>query len=144
MPSYPESIKDDLKSVRPTFNLRWNAKAKLVTPGEYDAQGGIKKDPVYDGRWELWDIDCEGQEYLVCVLQNPDGSFRPVDQRLVELVRFVDPNRWGGDPGKMLKALVDEPNQKIADAAGREADDLIEMASKWYAYAYTPKSFGGL
>jgi hypothetical protein len=135
----PESVRIGIQAVRPTMRLVWNERA-VQARTEYDAFGKPKR-IVFDPRWELWDTDAEGQAYMVTRLQEPDGSFRDADYRLVEFLNLINPERYDGDPAAMLQALVDDPNQRIEDGAEAMFQDLAREAAKWGGWLTTPKSY---
>lgn len=138
MPEAPQSVVEGLRNVREGLHLRWNPRAKVLRPGQYDASGDLLP-PIYEPRWELWDKDPEGGEYKVMTLQGPDGSFRPPGEWLVELMRLMDPARYGGSVNRMLRALVDEHNASLQQVSEEDFDDLAEQVAKWAIYERTPK-----
>lgn len=137
-PSLPEGLDSELKAVRGGFELRWNPKAKVKKAGLLDAYGNPSP-AQYDGRWELWDTSPEGVEYKFMTLQNNDGSFKPAGRWVVNLLKKVDPARYGGSVGRMVQALVDDPNQALLEIGDEQFEDFIEQAAKWMMYASAPK-----
>ena len=138
----PAHIVESLRNIRPGFDLRWNPRAVMVAPGSYDVLGGLTP-PVYDPRWELWDTNPYGEDYMVMRLQNEDGSFRPPGEWLVQHVWRVDPARYGGDLNRLMDAVEAEAD-KMRDLAEKDWDDLAEAAAKWCVWVGTPKSGSGL
>ena len=134
----PESVLIGLRSIRETFELRFNRKAVLLKPGGYDASGVVTT-PEYDPRWELWDTDSEGATYRVMRLQTgPDedlrfpegGQFKSPGQWLVDLLNFMNPARFNGDLNQMLHEVLEEPDKLREIGTEQDSDDLFEMVSK--------------
>jgi len=139
----PAHITEGLQSIRSGFNLRWNVRAVLIKTGSYDVNGKARE-AEYEPRWELWDVDPDGQEYMVMRLQNPDGSFRPPGDWLVQHIWKIHPGRYGGSVEKMLKALMEEPEVLREIGTMKDSDDAIDAAANWAAWTQTPKSGSGL
>lgn len=142
MPEAPEHIAEGLRNIRSGLHLRWNPRAKVRRKGEWDIYGNLREEPVYEPRWELWDIDPEGGEYKVMTLQgpDPDREFREPGEWLLELVRLFDPARYGGDVGRMVRAMVDDPNRRALEVAEDDFEDLVDQAVRWYFWAHQPKA----
>lgn len=138
MPEAPESVLIGLRSIRETFQLRWNPTAKRITPGSFDASGVVIP-AEWDPRWELWDKDAEGREYMVMQLQTRGGEFRAPGAWLVELMNKLNPARYDGDVSKMIAALVDDPVNRLEEVGDADADDLFEMVARWAYQVRTPK-----
>ena len=139
MPEIPESVRIGLQNIRPTLDLRWNPKGRLTKPGHYAVAGFDP--PEYDPRWELWDVDSEGKPYRIMVVERVDGSFKPVGDWLVERVRFVNPERWGGDPNKMIAALIEMEEERRETLMDRDFETLAEATASWGGWLITPKSY---
>lgn len=143
MQEVPEHVAEGLRSIREGLHLRWNPKGKLVKTGSYDSTGRLK-DPVYDPRWELWDVDPQGAEYMVMRLQNTDGSFRPPGDWLVHHVNRLNPARYGGNVAAMLEELLEAPEALRELGTEKDTDDLFEAVGKWGEWCATPKSGAAL
>lgn len=130
MPEVPESVAEGLANIRSGLHLRWNPRSRVIRPGGYDANGGVLE-PTYDARWELWDVDPDGREYRVMTLQHADGSFKPPGEWLLELMRAVDPARYGGSVNRMLRALVDEHNDKLKGVNEKDFEELSGAIVEW-------------
>lgn len=137
-------IAEDLRNIRSGMHLRWNPRGRLVKPGSFDGSGKMKDDAVFEPRWELWDIDPQGHEYIIMCVQNVDGSFRHPGTWLVTRMQKLNPARYGGDVEKMLKAMMDEPDILREIGTEKDSDDLIEQVSKWADWVATPKSAAAL
>ena len=137
-PSLPEGLEADLHSIRPSFRLVWNVKARVVNPGSYDVYG-LPTPVTYEPRWELWDTTPDGNDYMVMQLREPDGGFRQPGSWLVHHLNLINPERYGGDVNRMLTALAEDPNASIATMAEHEFEDIIEMATKWHIWRAQPK-----
>lgn len=137
-PSLPDGLEADLKQIRPSFRLVWNTKARVVNPGHYDVYG-IPTPVTYEPRWELWDTDPYGTDYLVMQLRQPNGDFKQPGWWLIEHLNLINPERYNGDISKMFQRLAEAPNKAIEEMADHEIDDLVEMATKWHSYRVAPK-----
>lgn len=141
-PVVPEYVTEGLADIRETLELRWNPKAKLLNPGHVDATGKVK-DPEYDSRWEVWDTDPEGAEYMVMRLQTMDGAFRAPGEWLLRRMKFLNPARWPS-LDHMIKELVEEPEIMREAGTQEDSDDFLDAVSKAAAWHETPKSAAGL
>jgi len=132
MPRAPEDVTIGLKNVRPTMELRWNGAAKQVGERSFDVNG-VPREKEYEPRWELWDTDPHGNEYMITTLEDQSGRFKEPGMWLVELIRTCDPARYDGDLGKMCEALVDLPNEIIEGMAEKSYEDFVNnMAETVY------------
>lgn len=138
MAEVPESVRIGLEAIRETLHLRWNPHAVRVKPGYVDASGVVVP-AEWDPRWELWDVDALGQPYKIMTLQHEDGSFKPPGDWLVELIRFVHPQRWDGDPNKMIEALVDDPMRRLEEVSDQDWDDFTDWVASFTDWAIRPK-----
>ncbi len=135
----PENIAEGLRNIRSGMRLEWNPRAVLLVEGGLDINGLKIKDPEYDPRWEVWDTDPEGQDYMVMRVQEIDGSFRQADDRLVHHIGMLNPERWPSTEA-MVQALIDDPTALQEAGTKQDSDDLIEAAGNWAAWSETPKS----
>jgi hypothetical protein len=134
----PQDVLIGLRNVRDTFDLRWNPTAKVVGGHSFDVNGN-PRELQHEGRWELWDTDAHGNEYKVMTLQN-EGEFVPPGTWLVELIRLMDPARYGGDIHKAIEAMVDEPNDYVSNIGQQEYIDLVDSLVDRFFVATTPRS----
>jgi hypothetical protein len=139
----PQEIVDALRLERHTFEIRWNPKAKLKQKGRYDADGKLV-DPTWEGRFELWDTDPYGGEYLFMRLQTPEGGFRAPGWWLVERVKMLNPERWAGRLDKMEEYFIERPELLREAGTIQDSDDLIEAVGNWADWVATPKSGAAL
>jgi hypothetical protein len=139
----PTHVLEGLHGIRSTFSLRYNPEAILVSAGSFDVNGKARR-AQYEPRWELWDIDPQGRDYMVMRLQNPDGTSRPPGDWLVQHIWKIHPGRYDGSVEKMLQALMEEPETLREIGTMKDSDDAIDAASKWAAWTQTPKSGSGL
>jgi hypothetical protein len=138
----PESVALGLRNIRSGLHLRWNV-AAVKRPTGFDATGKPLEMEV-EPRFELWDTDPQGQDYMVMRVQNEDGSFRFPDDRLVERMGRLNPERYGGNVHRMLQAQVDDPETLRELGTQKDTDDLIESVVKWAEWYGTVKSAAGL
>jgi len=134
----PEDVLIALRNVRSTFDLILNPMGKLVGGSSYDANGN-PREKQYEPRWELWDTDAHGQRYLVMKLEGQGRSFMPPGMWLPELIRQIDPARYGGDVHKMAEAWIDKPNDHIAALDEDAIKDLADNLASMYYDKMVPK-----
>jgi hypothetical protein len=134
----PLTIVEGLRNIRTTMRLVWNPTAALSKAGYVDATGMVIQ-PKYEGRFELWDTDADGVVYMVTRVQNTDGSFLYPNDRWLEFIRHINPEHWGGDPGRMVRHFVDDPTELREFIAERDQDDVFEQVAKFAGWAITPK-----
>jgi hypothetical protein len=135
----PAHIAEGLKNIRDGLHLRWNPRAVVIKEGKYDAEGKLI-DPTWDPRWELWDTDPFGQEYMVMRLQYADGSFRHVGEWLIEQIWKLHPARYNNNLTKLLQSQVEDPELIREIGTTKDSDDLIEAVGNWAQWVATPKS----
>lgn len=140
----PEHIDEGLRNIRSGMHLRWNPRAVLTVEGGLDINGLKIKDPEYDPRWEVWDTDPQGAEYMVMRVQTVEGGFRPVGEWLVNHIGMLNPEKWGGNTEAMVQALIDDPTALQEAGTQKDSDDLIDAAGNWAAWAEVPKSGAGI
>lgn len=138
----PLHIVEGLKGIRSGLHLKWNNAAKYIPGTGWDAHGKIK-DAGYEPRWEVWDEDAQGKPYRVMTLESPTGEFLPPGEWLIEHINYRNPERFGGDVEKMLKALVDEPNDIRRYASQKGVKEMHEYIANWWWRAAAPKSAPG-
>lgn len=139
----PDYVVEGLTNIREGLHLRWNPKAVMLKEGKYDALGKLI-DPTFDPRWELWDTDPDGKEYMVMRLQFPDGSFRHPGQWLVDRLWQFHPEKYNNDLVKLLKATVEDPELARELRIREDSDEMIEGIGNFAGYLATPKSAAGL
>lgn len=139
----PKHIQDALANIRSTLHLRWNSKAVMLEKGSYDILGG-RIDPVWDPRFEVWDTDAEGREYMVMRVQTGEGVFRYPGEWLVEGIWKLHPEKYDNDLHKLVQAHIDDPDLLREIGTKKDSDNLIEAVGDWAQYGETPKSAAGL
>lgn len=135
----PAHYVEALNAINGGLELRWNPTAKLAKHGSIDASGAVTP-PEFEPRWEVWQKPDGEPSQRFCTWQNEDGSFRPLDERLLIHLRKINPENYGGDVTKMVAALVDDPQALAELARDQEADDVLEMAAKWAYWKLCPKT----
>lgn len=137
-PSYPDSVDEGLRAIRPTLRLVWNPKAVIDKPGSFDASGH-SKEPTYGGRFEMWDTDPQGRDYRVFIVRNPDNSFKAPGQWIVDLMIEINPARFGGSVEKMLKHHYDKSDKMLLmhEKDAQDYDDAV--AASWADYITSMK-----
>ena len=139
----PKYIQDALANIRSTLHLRWNPKAVLLKTGDYDVTGKATR-PTYDPRFEVWDKDPHGREYMVMRVQTPNGDFKYPGEWLVEGIWKLHPEKYDNDVAKLLQAQIDDPETLREIGEKKDSDNLIDAVCDWAKYVATPKSAAGL
>ena len=84
--------------------------------------------PKWNERWERWDIvdkHVDGFEIILMAVRNDDGSFRPLDARTFDQLRFM---RWFNNKPKRMKQMMwDMCDKGEADEAKAIADNNNEI-----------------
>jgi hypothetical protein len=85
-------------------------------------------DPELGARWdrdrERWRITRCGQDVLL--VQDPDGGYRPLDERVVTKVKLSDSWKW--KDAKSFLAALDEGHHRSNQAQRKKAlDDFRQM-----------------
>jgi hypothetical protein len=128
----PESIVLGLQGIKSTMRAVFNPTAvRLQT--EFDAFGN-PKNVAFEPRWEVWDTDATGCPYMITRVQDEDGGYQEIDQRTVDMLNFCNPARWGGDVRKMVKALVDDVNERQKESEERSNQHFAEEVGRDAAY----------
>lgn len=129
-PSYAKYVDESLKKIDSSFHLRWNPRCRMVRPGSFDANGQ-PTEPWYDGRYEVWGTDANGEEYRIMIVA-VQGEYREPGEWLVERLHKLNPARYGGNVSAMLRELVDDPNNVLQEMDERDYRDFINGAVSWY------------
>lgn len=97
-PSYNEGVWDKIKRYDPALELRWNQRL---------------------GRWELWRKG-RTQYCMVLRVENPDGSYRPIDERLLKYLVYNDGWKYKNSR-EIDREMRDYENDRI-----KKRDERIE------------------
>lgn len=126
----PEGVAADLRSFKPTLRLLYNRRGKIVPQksGSYDVDGTPRR-IEYEPRWELWDTDGSGFDYLVMVLRDEDDNYREPGHWIVERMRRFDPARFE-TPAHWV-AYVHAYNQKRVAMHAADWDGFMNFAADW-------------
>lgn len=125
MAEVPESVRIGLENIGPDLHCRYNRKGKAVESAATDVNGN----PYileYQPRWELWDKDAHGNEYMVTTLEGPDGEYVPLGEWVIEYFQLINPANYGGDMSKMIEALVDSPNRDVERVGEKAFEELLD------------------
>lgn len=86
-------------------------------------------------RWIVWYRGSDGRYWRIHEVKNPDGSYRPLDERLLTMLRRCDMSTKVEDPKYLISEQL-RKSKEFKDKAIRDhKDDMIrksrEMKSKW-------------
>lgn len=137
----PAHIVTALQGIRSGLHLRWNPTAVVVRKGDIDATGKVRQ-PEYAPRWDLWDVDGDGGEYMVMRLQDEDGAFMPPGDWLIQRVWWWLSlvHEYDCDVEAICDALIDEPQRLAELRAQEDSDEFIAWVSKVSSEHAKPKS----
>lgn len=133
----PESVQVGLRSIKDTMRIQWNPTA-VMKGAKINAFGQVV-DRIFEPRWEVWDVDAQGKDYMITRVQTDAGEFMEPDQRLVDMLNLCNPARWGGDIRRMVRALVDEPNERLKESEEREFQEFAGQVGRDVAQFAQPK-----
>lgn len=146
-----------LKRLDALLDVQWNPKARVVTPGRYDATAGKRHAPVYDGRWQVIRHDTPGltdRGYVVIcevtawervgdrgiIMMDHKGAYAPIGDWLVEHMQQFDAAQ------RKFAAVMDEVWKQHEQAESNEhvatRDAHVEAAERVYATAAGPYWMG--
>jgi hypothetical protein len=143
----PEDVAQGLRNIKPTMRLLFNRRGKLLVnqSGSYDANGEPRA-LVYEPRWELWDTDAGGHDYMVMVLRDADDNWREPGMWLAErmarfnMARFRGPQEWA--------AYVNAYNEKHREMHEGDWSGFLDFAADYcwrmahpiaHPYHYNPR-----
>lgn len=135
----PAHLKQALSDIREGLHFVWNPKAILKKKGGISAEGNVKS-AEYEPRFEIWDTDPYGKLYMVMRVQHEDGSFRMPDDRLIEHIWHIHPEKYGGSLNKLVQANIENPEHLRDLGTQKDSDDAIDAAARWAQWCETPKS----
>lgn len=125
----PESVVIGLRNLKPTMHLRLNRRGHLSRQWSIDANGDARK-AEYEPRWELWDTDESGRNYLVMVLRDADGNFREPGEWVVERFRKFNPANF-----RSLQEMLDFAHTENRTLRELEAEgnwkEFCNFAGEW-------------
>lgn len=113
-PSIERHILEELNRYDPNLRVRWRP-VNLVTGTRFE-------------RWQITRIDPKGVEQHIMFVIEPDGGYRPVDQRVLEKLRRCDLWRY---------ASIEEAQKALElPADAYEANKMLEAHKKVYGDRY--------
>lgn len=124
----PESVAVGLRNLKPGMHLRYNRKGKLVRGWSFDVNGNPRQEE-YEPRWELWDTDESGRDYLVMILRDADDNFREPGEWVVERFRKFNPARF-----RSLQEMLDfahEERKHLRDIPDAQWREFTEFMGEW-------------
>lgn len=132
-PALEPAVLEELRSIRPGYELRWNPKGRCVKPGGYTVLGE-RIDPVWEGRWELWDENDIIGEHRVLVVQDPATmGYRAPDMRLVthlrKQYRLLEAAARKGDPAAVLDAIMQLEEERQELIPEQEMDAYLDAVA---------------
>lgn len=131
----PEAIVTGLRNIRPTFSLVLNPRGRVIGERSFDVNGH-PREVTWDPRWELWDRDADGIAYKVMTLEDAETrGYLPPDQRFLDFVNLINPERYGGNVEKVIQALVDDANEYVKHLAQKDFESLTDSLSNYFTPA---------
>jgi len=126
----PDGVAQALRSHKPTLRLLFNRRGRIIPhkSGSYDANGEPRR-IEYEPRWELWDTDRGGHDYLVMVLRDEDDNYREPGMWVVERVKRFDPARFRGP--MEWSAYVNAYQQNRRDVHAADWDGFVDFAADY-------------
>lgn len=94
-PSIESGFLDKLRNVSPRLYTKW--------------ERGLD-------RWVIWYKGKDGQDYRIWEVKNEDGSYRPLDDRTIELMQRADMSKQVGDPAYIASEQYRKRKQYIEEA----------------------------
>lgn len=89
---------------------------------EYDRELNVR----WDSPSQRWELTWKGKP--VARITEPDGSYRPLDERVVTQVALMDAVRVG-DASRLAKE-VEEHNHRLTDQQRARFSDLVQQVAK--------------
>lgn len=113
-PSIPKEFLVELKKVHPNLRAEW-------TPGL--------------DRWVIWFRGSTGEDYRIWEVKNEDGSYRPLDQRTIDLLYRADMSRQIKDPKYQVKEMLERRKQYIDEQKAKNREEALyrsrQMKTQW-------------
>jgi hypothetical protein len=72
-------------------------------------------------RWEIWFVASFRKPYLLMAVTNDDGSYRPIDSRTINHLRFI---KWASHPDRIIRLMKKDIQDEWYRGNKREEDDL--------------------
>ncbi|KKN73614.1 hypothetical protein LCGC14_0399300 [marine sediment metagenome] len=122
----PTMLKEVLKYSKGQKGLYKNWRAQKMLQS-YDKDLVVRW--LYDKhRWSIWTKDRKGKEYLICVVENLDGSYRNIDRRdLISLIRADLYRRTRADT--LLKE-IETHNATLEESKRKKLSDDVRAISR--------------
>lgn len=93
-PAVSRAFLEELKSISSRLFIKW----------EYGLD-----------RWVIWYHGRDGQDYRIWEVVNEDGSYRPLDDRTLNLMRMADMSKQVGDPAYIASEQYCKRKQYIEE-----------------------------
>lgn len=86
-------------------------------------------------RWVIWYTGSDGRRWRIHEVKNPNGSFRPLDERVLEMLRRADMSTKVEDPNYLVSEQLQNAKREKAKAILKYREEAMErsldMQSKW-------------
>ena len=83
------------------------------------------------GKWEIWYRKDLRPDVLVMVVQNDDGSFRPLDQRTIQRMKKGDSHRYNRK--KDLIYEIESKEAKANEIREKDSKERTHSITKWFS-----------
>ena len=88
-------------------------------------------------RWVIWYYGADGGWYRIHEVKNPDGSFRPLDDRVLTMLRRCDMSSKIKDPAYLISKQLRQAKEEVLQEKQRGRDAALQRSkqagSKWTA-----------
>lgn len=86
-------------------------------------------------RWVVWFKGNDGVDYRIWEVKNEDGSYRPLDQRTIDLLYRADMSRQIKDPSYIVAEQLQRRERYLEEQKAKYREEMRlknrEMKSQW-------------
>lgn len=86
-------------------------------------------------RWVIWYHGDDGVDYRIWEVKNEDGSYRPLDNRTLDLLRRADMSKQVKDPAYIASEQYNKRKVYIEEQTAKNRDEVLyrsrQMKTQW-------------